>query len=519
MKNKKGITLIALVITVVVLLILASIGTYSGINIIKSSQLTAFTTELKIMQTQVNRIYQEKEENQEYGKEITGEVEVQARKVFTEGESGITSYNGYSYWDTETIRNLKIEGVEQNFFVNLETRSIVSYEGFKYEDKIYYTLEQLPNGLYNVEYEESNSNVPTFDASIESTGTGKWKVDISNIKYEGYIDKWQVQYRREEKSYWNTTEDMSFVVRQKGIYYVTIGNGQIKSEEKIICIIDEENVKITKDKEGKRPANTQIEGTNTYININITDNPKYTITSDPALPLQINKNGKYVFNINITDENGKTGVLENFEVIVDLYVKEPPYWINFAGTSHIELNDINQNDLYQQYTIATKIKVEQQQQTSKKYMGLWGNHYANEGIAFQFHSNTTTLLDGEIDYTPYYGKWTDLVKAYNKTTREIKIYIDGELKGTRNNIDTFPYSGFNIGTSFLVKGYDRQMIGQMTSLKIWDKELTAEEVDNIDLFKEDVEVRKEDIYANINLKSEAEINKIGTFIGTGHSFK
>ena len=249
MKNKKGITLIALVITVVVLLILASIGTYSGINIIKSSQLTAFTTELKIMQTQVNRIYQEKEENQEYGKEITGEVEVQARKVFTEGESGITSYNGYSYWDTETIRNLKIEGVEQDFFVNLETRSIVSYEGFKYEDKIYYTLEQLPNGLYNVEYEESNSNVPTFDASIESTGTGKWKVDISNIKYEGYIDKWQVQYRREEKSYWNTTEDMSFVVRQKGIYYVTIGNGQIKSEEKIICIIDEENVKITKDKE------------------------------------------------------------------------------------------------------------------------------------------------------------------------------------------------------------------------------------------------------------------------------
>lgn len=62
MKNKKGITLIALTITVIILLILASVATYSGIEVIRSARLTAFTTELKIMQTQVNELYEEDKE-------------------------------------------------------------------------------------------------------------------------------------------------------------------------------------------------------------------------------------------------------------------------------------------------------------------------------------------------------------------------------------------------------------------------------------------------------------------------
>ncbi len=50
----------SLVITIVILIILASIATYSGIEVIKSSKLTKFTTEMRIMQTQVNELYQKK---------------------------------------------------------------------------------------------------------------------------------------------------------------------------------------------------------------------------------------------------------------------------------------------------------------------------------------------------------------------------------------------------------------------------------------------------------------------------
>ena len=57
--NSKGVTLVALIITIVVLIIIASIATYSGIDIIRSSRLTSFTTEMKIMQTELNELYEQ----------------------------------------------------------------------------------------------------------------------------------------------------------------------------------------------------------------------------------------------------------------------------------------------------------------------------------------------------------------------------------------------------------------------------------------------------------------------------
>ncbi len=78
MKNQKGITLITLVITIIVLTILTSIATYSGISVINSSKLTAFTTKMKIMQTQVNTIYEE-DKTREIGVEITGDIRNKSR--------------------------------------------------------------------------------------------------------------------------------------------------------------------------------------------------------------------------------------------------------------------------------------------------------------------------------------------------------------------------------------------------------------------------------------------------------
>jgi len=236
MKNKKGITLIALIITVVILSILASVATYTGINAINLSKLTAFSAELKIMQTQVNSIYQEKDEDTVYGEEITGDIKTQADRVFNIKESGIVSQEGYRYWSNAMIKNLGIEGVEQSFFVNLQTRSVVSYQGLKQDGRAYYTLEQLPDGLYNVEYRNSNTGKPTFDVNVESVGANKWKITISNIEYSGYIKKWEVYYQMENQDHWNTTEDVSFVVDKIGNYKVQLVNGDVISAEKTVTV-------------------------------------------------------------------------------------------------------------------------------------------------------------------------------------------------------------------------------------------------------------------------------------------
>ena len=261
--DDKGITLISLVTTIVILVILASIATYSGIGVIKQTQFTKFSTQLKMMQTQVNELYDKYSNNQTIdvaGKKYTGteianigkEISTlsQKTKVFTSSASGITDSTGYKYYDKDTIKALNIEGLdEEEYFVNVSKRSVISYDGMEYEGKTYYTIDQLPDGLYNVDY-KVNTGKPIFDVNYEKTENNKYKITISNINYGGNIDKWQVKYQKEGQDYWGTSEDYSIIVAEEGKYKIYIENGNISSAEKEIKV---------------RNLPTGIERTNTTI--------------------------------------------------------------------------------------------------------------------------------------------------------------------------------------------------------------------------------------------------------------
>ena len=49
MKSEKGITLIALVFTIIILFIIASIGTYSGVNTIRFANFNKAKSEFEIL--------------------------------------------------------------------------------------------------------------------------------------------------------------------------------------------------------------------------------------------------------------------------------------------------------------------------------------------------------------------------------------------------------------------------------------------------------------------------------------
>lgn len=236
--NSKGVTLIALVITIIVLLILASIVTYSGMDIIESSKLATFTAEMKIMQTQVSSLYDKWKRGEVdistlgKGLDYNSEVSEQKNKVLVD-ELYIDDTSGYRYYDQETIQDLGIEGVKQEFFINVEQREVISYRGLKYDGDMYYTLIQLPDGLYNVDYNPEEASKPTFNLSYERIGNNQWKVTISDIQYDGYVNKWTVKYKLNGKDYENTTEDLSFVVNEAGVYNVTLEheNAKIGTEQ------------------------------------------------------------------------------------------------------------------------------------------------------------------------------------------------------------------------------------------------------------------------------------------------
>ena len=239
-KNNAGITLISLVITIIILIILSSIAVYSGVSTVRSAKLTEFTTEMKMMQQKVNELYDSYANNKtvivggtEYvgkGKTATESEEAKQgiqeigkapedsfdtsilEEIFSTGGSGITDRNGYRYYNAETIRALGLENMEYEFFVNVEKRSVVSVEGFKDSGKNYYTLEQLPDGVYNVDYNRVDGNL-SFDVTSEIRN-GQGKIHLVNISYDQFVNKWQVRYRLKAKegqneNAWTTTEDFT----------------------------------------------------------------------------------------------------------------------------------------------------------------------------------------------------------------------------------------------------------------------------------------------------------------------
>ena len=54
--NNRGITIVALIITVIVMLILVGVATYAGLDSLELSKRTAFLSEMQLIQGKINVI-------------------------------------------------------------------------------------------------------------------------------------------------------------------------------------------------------------------------------------------------------------------------------------------------------------------------------------------------------------------------------------------------------------------------------------------------------------------------------
>lgn len=147
-KEENGITLITLIIMIVLLLIISSIAYSTGTNVIQNSKLKVFTTELEVMQTEVESLYQEYEDGNSSIIEIGNNLQNTEQEELAFAGAGINDKTGYKYYDKNTLDELGIDAVSQELLVNVEKRSVISLYGIKDGEKIYYTIEQVPNSKY-----------------------------------------------------------------------------------------------------------------------------------------------------------------------------------------------------------------------------------------------------------------------------------------------------------------------------------------------------------------------------------
>ena len=268
LNDAKGVTLMTLVVTIIVLLILGSIVTYSGIEAMNNTKRTKFVTELKIMQSYVNKWYEEwKNDNPSNPpgvnlghtdedsfrrsirihfwndeKEITsveGKSDYRTRLV----DLNISNFSDYYFISREKIKSFGIEEVSQDLLVSVIDRKVISYEGLKDNGKMYYTIDSLEgvkgfDTIYNVEYQNQNTGNANFIVDYNYIGQGKTRVTVSNINYDGDNQKWKVKYRVGNGN-WNISDNLSFIVSEYGQYHIGLFNSFVSDNivgEKTITI-------------------------------------------------------------------------------------------------------------------------------------------------------------------------------------------------------------------------------------------------------------------------------------------
>ena len=258
MKTKEnGVTLIALVITIILILILASIGTTIGNSTINSTAYTQFKAELKIMQDKVNELNQENINKTNNGRKLGPDEKneifsiPEISKIIFDSVSTVEEKNnikdGFWYLSKGDISDeFGLDGIKRDYIINVEYRYVIYPYGFEYEGKKYYMIDQIDGEIYNVRYHNKNDkyggngeNGKNFNVNVTNE-KNRSKIKITNINYNGYVDKWQVKYRLEGNSYWETSNDLTFYIKKEGTYTIKVVHGDEidLGEQKIRVLYD-----------------------------------------------------------------------------------------------------------------------------------------------------------------------------------------------------------------------------------------------------------------------------------------
>ncbi len=160
MKNNKGITLITLVVMIIVILILASVGTTTGLDVIRQSKYNRAVAEMKAMQTKVNELYEEYRSGDlsadNIGTDIPSSLQTKAETAYNsvkQTNSQIGELNDFRYYSSNYIEDtLDVDGIEDDYLVNIKTREVILIDGTKNDGEMYYSLSQIEDEQFNVEY-------------------------------------------------------------------------------------------------------------------------------------------------------------------------------------------------------------------------------------------------------------------------------------------------------------------------------------------------------------------------------
>lgn len=147
LKKEVGVTFILLVITIIVLLIVGTAVATAGISTYNESKVKIYLKEMDAIREKINLYQQKANINPDLNFEEIGrsvdEIE-SARNVLNTLEINEDEYNEYRYLSSKDIASeLSLENISDDIIINVKSKKIYSISPIKYNDKFYYSAEDL----------------------------------------------------------------------------------------------------------------------------------------------------------------------------------------------------------------------------------------------------------------------------------------------------------------------------------------------------------------------------------------
>lgn len=437
MKNEKGITLISLAITIIVMLIIVGAATYSGMETIDRSKRVEFISEMEIIQSKVNNIYEKRklsQEDKEYydnlGQDISNVSEEKLKTAL-----GEKSEEGFLYFNSENLKELGLDNINQEIIINYNTREVISLTGITLDGKKYYKLEDIPGyTTNNVEYVNKNREAPSFNVETTKISENEYRVRVKDIVYNSNVKGGTIKYKLHSETNWILNgEDTTLTVTIPGLYD--------------ICFTDKAGNETVTQELVREFDYTQKGLLVYYDGKNNVDNNKHDELATVWKDLTGNGNDGELKNFNNTTESKWTDNSLIFDGIDD-----------FVTIKNLDLSKYNDITICATYKILSSIP-------NNKVPGLVCSNSSKSGRLFFGYSNyeqkpnTYTINYTNPDKWIYaqansveMGKIKNITATYmgQDNTKSNKIYCNNKLIATDNTVMISKWGSYNldIGRSF-----------------------------------------------------------------------